>query len=96
MAVPHVEQITVMGYPEVIQCNFEAIGHPVSEKKIFPKNKQKYSLKIQNSLERDPRYISTKFEVDLANGFREEAKNVIVDGRHRQMTMDHHPSYKFS
>ena len=24
-----------MGYPEVFQCNFEAIGHPVSEKKTL-------------------------------------------------------------
>ena len=33
-----------------------------------------------NLVETHPRYIPTKFEENLANGFEEEVENVIVDG----------------
>ena len=35
IAAPPVEQIKVWEFPEVSLCNFKAIGHAVSEKKIF-------------------------------------------------------------
>ena len=64
-------------------------------KKIHKKSKNHWTVTIwTNLVETHPRYIATKFEVNLADGFGEEVENVIVDGRQTDdgRTTDDRPS----
>ena len=50
---------------------------PKKNKNIHKKSKNHWTVTIwRNFIETHPRYIATKFEVNLANGFGEEVKNV--------------------